>query len=59
MNVKAKPVVVVGLGKTGYSVVAFFAARNIAVVAMDTRDQPPYAKQIQQNFPSVTVYLGA
>jgi UDP-N-acetylmuramoylalanine--D-glutamate ligase len=59
MNVKAKPVVVVGLGKTGYSVVAFFAARNIAVVAMDTREQPPYAKQILQNFPSVTLYLGA
>ena len=58
MNVKAKPVVVVGLGKTGYSVVAFFAARNINVVAMDTREQPPFMDQIKQNFPQVTLHLG-
>jgi len=59
MNVKAKPVVVVGLGKTGYSVVAFFAARNMKVVAMDTREQPPFAEQIKQAFPQVALYLGA
>ncbi|MFY0641050.1 MAG: UDP-N-acetylmuramoyl-L-alanine--D-glutamate ligase [Bermanella sp.] len=58
MNLKAKPVVVVGLGKTGYSVVAFFAARNFDVVAMDTRDEPPFADQIKQNFPQVTLHLG-
>lgn len=58
MNVKAKPVVVVGLGKTGYSVVAFFAARNIHVVAMDTREAPPFAQMIQQHFPEVTLHLG-
>jgi len=59
MNGKAKPVVVVGLGKTGYSVVAFFAARNINVVAMDTRQSPPFAEQVQQSFPQVSLYLGA
>ena len=58
MSVHAKPVVVVGLGKTGYSVVAFFAARNIQVVAMDTRELPPFANQIKQNFPQVTLHLG-
>lgn len=58
MNVKAKPVVVVGLGKTGYSVVAFFAARNFDVVAMDTREQPPFVDQIKQNYPQVRLHLG-
>lgn len=56
--VAARPIVVVGLGKTGYSVVAFFAARNIPVVAMDTREAPPFAQSILHNFPSVKMYLG-
>ncbi|GAA6133836.1 UDP-N-acetylmuramoyl-L-alanine--D-glutamate ligase [Oceaniserpentilla sp. 4NH20-0058] len=56
--VAAKPIVVVGLGKTGYSVVAFFAARNMPVVAMDTRDEPPFAQTILDNFPNVEMCLG-
>lgn len=58
MNQSAKPVVVVGLGKTGYSVVAFFAARQIPVVVMDTRDTTPFVQQVKQNFPHVDVILG-
>lgn len=58
MNVAAKSIAVVGLGKTGYSVVAFFAAHGFSVVAMDTRDEPPFAKQIQQLFPNVSLCLG-
>jgi len=43
--------VVIGLGKTGYSVIAFFVARGIRVVAMDTREQTPYSEQVKKEFP--------
>jgi len=58
MSNAAKSIVVVGLGKTGYSVVAFFAVRGFNVIAMDTRDEPPYLSQIQQEFPNVILCLG-
>lgn len=58
MNQSAKPVVVVGLGKTGYSVVAFFAARQIPVVVMDTRETTPFVDEVKQFFPQVEVILG-
>ncbi len=51
-------IVVVGLGKTGYSVIAFFVARDINVVAMDTREQTPFSGLVQKEFPQVKVYLG-
>ncbi len=51
--------VVIGLGKTGYSVVAFFAKKGLAVVAMDTREEPPFAEQIRNEFPNVKLFLGA
>jgi len=50
--------VVIGLGKTGYSVIAFFVARGIRVVAMDTREQTPYSEQVKKEFPQVKLYLG-
>ncbi len=51
-------IVVVGLGKTGYSVIAFFVARDINVVAMDTREQTPFSDLVKKEFPQVKVYLG-
>ncbi len=50
--------VVIGLGKTGYSVIAFLVARGIRVIAMDTRPQTPYSERVQQEFPQVKLYLG-
>lgn len=50
--------VVIGLGKTGYSVLAFFAERNIDVVVMDTREEPPFAQQVRDNYPNVKMILG-
>lgn len=58
MTNAANNIVVVGLGKTGFSVVAFFAARNISVIAMDTREEPPFANAIRQQFPNVDLCLG-
>ena len=50
--------VVIGLGKTGYSVVAFFAKKGMPVVAMDTREEPPFSQQIRSEFPNVKLILG-
>jgi UDP-N-acetylmuramoylalanine--D-glutamate ligase len=50
--------VVIGLGKTGYSVVAFFAKKGMPVVAMDTREEPPFAQNIRDEFPNVKLILG-
>ena len=50
--------VVIGLGKTGYSVVAFFAKQGLPVVAMDTRNEPPFASQIRKEYPNVKLLLG-
>ncbi len=50
--------VVIGLGKTGYSVIAFFVARGIPVLAMDTRDITPYSDRVKNEFPQVKMLLG-
>lgn len=50
--------VVIGLGKSGYSVLAFFAERGINVLAMDTREEPPYAQKVREQYPNVKLVLG-
>jgi len=50
--------VVLGLGKTGFSAVAFFANQGVPVVAMDTREAPPYAEKIKESFSDIQLVLG-
>lgn len=50
--------VVLGLGKTGFSTVAFFVKQGVPVVAMDTREAPPFAEKIREMFPEVQLVLG-
>ena len=50
--------VVIGLGKTGLSVVEFFAAKGEPVLAMDTRDNPPFAEEVREEYPEVGLHLG-
>ncbi len=49
--------VVVGLGLTGLSVVHYLHARNLKFCVVDTRENPPGLKELQDNFPAVPVYL--
>lgn len=44
---------VVGMGLTGYSMIRYLLNVGYAVSACDTRDRPPFAEQIQQQFPMV------
>lgn len=51
--------VVVGLGKTGLSLVRFLARQGVAVAAVDTREQPPELAQIRAEFPQVQLHCGS
>jgi UDP-N-acetylmuramoylalanine--D-glutamate ligase len=50
--------IVVGLGKTGFSCVRYLAAQGIDFMVVDSRQQPPYIAQLQQQFPTVEVQFG-
>ncbi len=50
--------VVIGLGKSGYSIVAHLAKQGGPLVAMDTREQPPFADAVKEAFPDVRLVLG-
>jgi len=51
-------IVVIGLGKTGYSVVSFFAERGVSVIVMDTRSEPPFSEMVKDQYPNVEMILG-
>ena len=50
--------IVVGLGKTGFSCVRYLAEQGADFMVVDTREQPPYLAQLQQQYPDVAVQLG-
>jgi UDP-N-acetylmuramoylalanine--D-glutamate ligase len=58
MKNKDQYIVVIGLGKTGYSVVSFFADRGKKVIAMDTREEPPFAQAVRNSYKSIDLILG-
>lgn len=49
---------VLGLGKTGYSVIAHLAARGEKITVADSREQAPYFDKVRENFPQVTIIRG-
>ncbi|MCR8923690.1 UDP-N-acetylmuramoyl-L-alanine--D-glutamate ligase [Dasania sp. GY-MA-18] len=51
--------VVVGLGLTGLSCARYLASKNIPFSVVDSREQPPGLKELQQELPDVAVSLGA
>ena len=48
-----EPVLVVGLGLTGWSVIRYLYARGEAMVVTDTRDNPPFLDQLHEYYPEV------
>lgn len=49
---------VVGLGVTGYSAVRYLHARGLSVTVIDTRDMPPMAARLSENFPDIDCVFG-
>lgn len=50
--------IVVGLGKTGFSCVRYLAAQGSDFMVVDSRCEPPYLAQLQQQYPDVKTQLG-
>lgn len=53
-----KRVLVVGLGKTGLSVVRFLQQHGVKFAVADSRLQPPGLKTLQDEYPDAPVFLG-
>jgi UDP-N-acetylmuramoylalanine--D-glutamate ligase len=51
-------VLIVGLGKTGYSVARFLADRGIEFAVADSREKPPYLTELRETLPDAGVFLG-
>ncbi len=51
--------VVLGLGHSGVSAVRYLRAQGYAVVAADTREQPPGGELLRREFPDLPMFLGA
>lgn len=51
-------VLVVGLGKTGYSIARFLDRLGVRFAITDTRNTPPCLNAFRENFPDAGVFLG-
>ena len=52
-------VLIVGLGKTGYSVAKFLSKNNIEFAIVDSRNTPPFYQQLVDEMPDIPLFLGA
>ena len=59
LALKAKKILVLGLGDTGMSMTRWLARRGADVSVADTRAAPPYAPQLAQELPQVRLRTGA
>jgi UDP-N-acetylmuramoylalanine--D-glutamate ligase len=51
-------VLIVGLGKTGYSIARFLSSQSIHFAVTDTRDAPPFLQEFREGFPDAAVFMG-
>lgn len=51
-------VLVVGLGKTGYSIAKFLSERRIKFAVADSREKPPLLNELREALPDAGVFLG-
>lgn len=49
---------VIGLGATGFSCVQYLQSKNIPVMVVDTRDNPPKLAECKKCFPHIEIHLG-
>ena len=58
MSNREPPTLIVGLGKTGLSVVRHLRARGVELAVTDSRDNPPMLQALKDEFPAVKVFTG-
>jgi len=55
---KSEYILVVGLGITGLSVVRYLSSQGKNIVVVDSRHETPGLKELEADFPEVSVFLG-
>ena len=58
LTLKAKRVLVLGLGETGLSVLRWLATKGAVLSASDSREYPPNIDDLHRNMPQVAIYTG-
>lgn len=58
LTLKAKRVLVLGLGETGLSVLRWLATKGAVLSAADSREYPPNIDNLHRNMPQVAIYTG-
>ena len=53
-----KRVLVVGLGKTGFSCARYLSMHGIEVAVTDSREHPPALDELQEAYPDIAVFVG-
>ena len=53
-----KRVLVVGLGKTGFSCARYLSEHGIEVAVTDSRENPPALNELQNLYPDIAVFVG-
>lgn len=57
-NLSKKRVLIVGLGKTGFSCARYLSKRGIEVAVTDSREHPPALDELQESYPDIAVFVG-
>ena len=58
IELKAKRVLVLGLGETGLSALRWLATKGAVMSAADSRDNPPNIDDLRRTMPQVAIYTG-
>jgi len=57
-NLSHKRVLIVGLGKTGFSCARYLSEHGIEVAITDSRKHPPALDELQESYPDVAIFVG-
>ncbi len=57
-NLAHKRVLIVGLGKTGFSCARYLSDKGIEVAVTDSRDHPPALDELQNAYPDIAIFVG-
>lgn len=53
-----KRVLIVGLGKTGFSCARYLSEHGVEVAVTDSREHPPALDELQEAYPDIAVFVG-
>lgn len=57
-NLAHKRVLIVGLGKTGFSCARYLSEQGVEVAITDSRDYPPALDELQNAYPDIAIFVG-